>query len=640
MKSFLHTLPRELDRNLAIVALALSVLGFLTLAITSSNTSNIIIIGFLGASFFVYLVLRPTIQPRNIQLLHSSEASEASEDVILAINISFLVLLFFSVFLIITRSDTYTRPVSFFVIAAILVGIIAAEILFSGKDTLSDYSILIKIILLGILLRWVSLVMFPSSVWFDPWYHKRIIETILSTSHIPQVGLQSYEKLPVYHVLISALSQFTGLNFKGSFLIFICPVIVIAQALLIFMIGNVFIPGKKIPLLASLLLMIGDYNISNGIIEFPNGFAIIFILAVIYINLKMQKFASVRWIVLAIIIMLTIILTHTLASMAMAILLLFFWLSSIIYRWLFWESEKRLIASLSLAMLFTITMFTWWMYASGHYIFIVKAITWAFQADNYFTEAPIKALEYISSVPILETLMDKLGFTVYFFFSSIGCLFLISPRSGSRISGFVYSFGSIVLAVIGFLGTVFNLLFIPTRWIFMSQMTLSIPAAIGICMITSRIMVNRRIWIACLVSGMAFFTISNTMANFDTPVLSPKMTIRVSLYSSELQSIDTITAYTKKTISVDQLAFAYIFNTKEEKIQLINKSLDSMDFTPLMGSVIILRKSIIDDPFYASSSIWRIYYDPRILLLNEGINCVYDSGSTMAYFRTKDDSIP
>jgi hypothetical protein len=493
---------------------------------------------------------------------------------------------------------------------------------------------------LGILLRWASLIMFPGPVWFDPWYHQNIIENIISTGHIPHEGLQSYEKLPVYHLIISTIMRFTGLEFKGSFFLFICPIIVIIQALLIFMIGNLLIPGKKIPLLAALLLTIGDYNIANGIIEFPNGFAVIFILAVIYINLKMQKLASVHWVIVTIIIMLTIILTHTLASMAMAIILLFYWLSSFFYRVLFRGSEKRLVTSFSLAMLFGIAMFTWWMYASGHYIFIIKAMTWAFQADNYFTETPIKALEYISSVPVLETLMDKLGFTIFFFFSSMGCLFLISKKSESKICGFVYSFGSIVLAVIGFLGTVFNLLFIPTRWIFMSQMTLSIPAAIGISIITARSKVHRRVLMASIVAGIGFLTISNSMANFDTPILSPKMTIRVSLYASELQSIDTITAYASRKISSDQLAFAYIVNIKDVQIQLINKSLDSMDFLPLMGSVIIIRKSLVDDPFYASSSIWRIYFDPQELLLSEGINCVYDSGLTKAFLRTKDAAAP
>jgi hypothetical protein len=637
MKSFLHAFPQELDKYLAVVALALSIIGFFAQVATSANTSNIIIIGSLGVAFFIYLAFRSSIQPWIIQLIRTAEASENG---ILAINICFLIVLFVSVFLILNRPDPYTRPISFFVFAAVLAGIIALEILFSGEEALSVYSILIKIIILGIFLRWIAMLMFPASIWFDPWYHKNIIEKIITLSHIPEEGLQSYEKVPVYHLLISSIMRFTGMNFRWSFLIYICPVIVIVQALLIYMIGDILVPGKKIALLASLLLMIGDYSITNEIIEYPNGFAIILILAVIYLNLIMQKAASVRWIVMTIIIMWAIILTHTLASMAMAILLLFFWLSSFLYKYLFRVSEKRLVTSFSLAMLFSIAMFTWWMYASGHYIFIIKAITWAFQADNYFTEAPVKALEYIAKIPAFETFINKLGFTVYFALSSIGCLFLMSQKSDSRINGFVYSFGSIVLAIIGFLGTVFDLLFIPTRWIFMSQMMLSIPAAIGISLVTSRSKNYRRVWMACLVSGITFFMISNTMANIDTPILSPKLTIRVSFYSSELTAIDTITAYSQRKVSTDQLAFAYIINTKDVKLQLINRSLGNMDFTPLMGSVIIIRKAIIDYPFYASSAIWRIYYDPRILLLNESMNCVYDSGSTMAYYRTKDDAAP
>lgn len=635
MKRFFLTLPQELDKYMAGVALAICVIGVIFFTATSTSTSNMIILPFLGASFFVYLIFRGNIHTRIIQLFRATELTEKGT---LVVNLAFLLLLFLSIILLLTRPEPYIRPVSFFVFAAIIAGIIAVEILFSSKDSISIYSILIKIIILGILLRWVSLVMFPTSVWFDPWYHKNIIEKIITTSHISEEGLQSYEKLPVFHIIISAIAYFTGLEFKGSFLIIICPIIVIFQALLIFMIGNLILPGTKIPLLASLLLMIGDYNIANGIVEFPNGFAVVFILAVIYINLKMQMAASARWIVITILIMLAIILTHTLASMAMAILLLFFWFGSFLYRRLYWDSEKRLVTSFTLAILFSIAMFSWWMYASGHYIFIIKAMTWAFQADNYFTEAPKRAVEYVSSIPVQETLMDKLGFAVYFFFSSIGCLFLISQKSGSRMNGFVYSFGAIVLAIIGFLGTVFNLLFIPTRWIFMSQMTLSIPAAIGISILTSQIKPYRRVWMACAVTGIAFFTISNTIANFDTPIFSPGMTIRVSMYTSELQSLDTITAYSPGKVSSDQLAISYILNAKKVKTELINNSLDSMDFTPLLGTVIIIRNAIIDFPFYASSSVWKLDYDPGTVILSEGIDCIYDSGGIKAYFRATDSA--
>jgi hypothetical protein len=483
-------------------------------------------------------------------------------------------------------------------------------------------------------------VLFPGPVWFDPWYHENIVVHILSSFRIPEAGTLSYEKLPIYHLLISTIIIFTGLDFKVYFLIYICPLEVILQLLLVYMIGNILNLNNKLSLIATLLLVIGDYNIANGIIEFPNGFAVIFIMAIIYIILKTQRYPSMRWIAISILFMLIIILTHTLAAMATAIIILVFWFGSIIYQRMFKENGKRMVASFSLVLLFGIAMISWWMYASGQYIFIIKAITWAFQADNFFTEAPIKAIEYVASIPSNEILLDKIGFSVYFFFSSIGCLFLISRNSDSKINGFVYSLGSAILAIIGFFGTVLNLLFIPTRWIYMSQTMLVIPAAIGIGVVGIRINRNRKPIIASIIAIMAFFMISDTIANFDTPVLSPSRMVRESLYESELHSIDTITAYTPSSISSDQLAFAYVVNRKGIPTQLINEALDKIDFIPLLGTTIIIRKAILDYPFYASGSIWKLNYDIRIAILNENIDCVYDSGSTIAYYKIKDKIIP
>jgi len=621
---------KDFDKLLAIVALILSALGFLVLIVFSSNISSIIIVGFLVASFIAYLYFRPKIQFQKGLLVHSIDITDAG---IITINLCFILILFLSILLIVYRPEPYTRPIAFFVLSSILAGLLALEIISSENKLITTYSLLIKIIILGILLRWISLIIFPGPVWFDPWYHENIVSQILSSSHIPETGLQSYEKLPIYHLLISSIILFTGLNFKAAFLIFICPIEVILQVLLIFMIGNKLFLGNKISLFASLLLIVSDYNIENGIIEYPNGFAIIFILAIVYIILKSQITTSARWIMINIIIMLMVILTHTLAAMAIAIMILSFWFGSYLYNNIFQKNKKRDVASFSLLLLFSIAMFSWWMYASGHYILLVKVITWAFQADKYFPENPIKELKYLASIPINEVVYDKMGFTIYFFFSSIGCLFLMSKYSYSKINGFVYALGSIVLAIIGFLGTVFNLLFIPNRWIFMSQTMLSIPAAIGISIII-RIDKYKRALITSIIVIMTFFMITDSIANFDTPILSPKIMVRASLYLSEIQSIDTILAYDNNTIASDQLAIAYISNKKDIKTQLINDSLDKQEFISLLGSTIIIRKTIIDSPFYAYGTIWKLYFDPRDILINEDMNCVYDSGSTIAFIKS------
>jgi hypothetical protein len=624
---------KNLDRNLAIIGLVSSLLAIGWLARQAETIIHAAFITYVFLACTTYLMIRPRLSARGIV---TPSVRDLTSRAYLLFNITFFVILSCAILSVALRPRPYTRPLVYFVSIGILAGLLATECYLLPTKQGYEYILLAKIILVGILIRLVPQMMFPGNVWFDPWYHENFVRETLKTSHLPQLGTGSYSKLPVMHLLLGSMMTLTSLDFKMSFTLLVIPLQVILQAIFTYSLAVGFISGKKPALLATLLVTVADVVVAKGIIAYPNNLAVILLTVIIYTVFRARQCSSSKLSALCLVLMGTLILTHTIASLALAILLLCFWWAFRAYQRIYPVDVKAPPVTPFLFALFVVATLSWWMYASGHIVLVAKALEWAFQSEYFYAPAPENATAYLLEAPISEVLLDRFGFSMYYAFAALGCLYLVSKKSAGRGHGFILTIGGILLAAIGFFGPVLHAYVLPTRWYFISQVILAVPAALGIILVISIAVKRKALLLGALIGLISFSMVTDIAANFDTPVFSSARLIRLAFTRSELTSMETITDLWDGRIASDQHSIAYLsFGRGAETVE-IDESLAARDFSTHRDTMILIREYITNNPFYASRTIWMLDYDPVEVLTGQRFEQLYDSGSITLFHQKQE----
>lgn len=497
-----------------------------------------------------------------------------------------------------------------------MVGIVALEVMYSQKVV---GLILLQIIIIGISIAWSQLLIFPSLVGVDPWYHQALTLDIIHTNFIPSG--YGYSKLPIFHLLIASTSLITGLNYKYSTMLSVSLAQIICNCLFIFLLGKFLFKNSKIGLLASLFLIISDQHIYMSYWSIPNSFAAIFLPIMFYLSFKMISEMQIRRTILLIISMVAIILTHSVTAMCMSIMLFVSWLVSILYNV---NSNKKSAISLNFSVLFIICMFGWWTFASGHIQTLAKLINWGFSPD-FFTKTPLELISDVN-VPISETIISILGPHLFIALSLIGLFYMIS-KHGNYFTFNMGLVGSLPL-ILGFSSVITQRSILLSRWFYFLQIFYSILLAVSIAAICDSIKRNthKQIFITCISMMFLIIMIINpTSSGVDNYIFTPHISARASLTTSELQTIKWASNFGDGDIITDKYlaqSQSFTYNTKSFDDEVYNKKLYN-----LKGNLILIREDIINKPFRMYNSIVTLDYNLRTTYIEKGFNQVYDCGS-------------
>lgn len=631
MGSGLDKLTENLDRILAITGLIFS--SLLTWWLTTREILPVYamagVLSFLACA--TYLVVRKRLSPLGIsRFLSSLPKLEAKRPTYLLLNISFLALFAYSVMAIALRPDLYVRPLGYFISVAFMAGVVAIEILFLPEKRRHTYLILLKIMLIALNLRLVPMYMFPGHVWYDPWWHEWFTTETLRLGQIP-LG-EPYSNLPIMHLLSASTMLISGLDFKGASLLCLSLTQVIILISFVFLLANSIIHNPKVGLLAALLISVADMVIANNIVFYPTSLGAAFMLIIIYILFKPERTTSPALTCISFLFMGALVLSHTLAAATMAILLLCFWIGFKVYATIY-KGKADFPVNFTICACFIVGMFAWWMYASGHIVDFARLIKWAFR-EEYLAAVPPEALtQYTTQISLLEYLIDRLGFFLFYSISFIGAFYLLSKRAGSQ-HGFVLVLGGLTLLSIGFFGTPLGTPFLEPRWRYFSQIVLAIPASLGFILICglARNNFRRASVLMLLIIVVSFSMITDIAANFDQPMLSEHRMIRRAFTNSEIQSMDTISYIWHGTIGTDKHAATYFSWPKGMKTTDMSDSFVSKDFTDCNGMMVVIREYITQKPFDCGG-LFKLDYDPRDILENQGFNKVYDSKSVSGFLK-------
>jgi len=354
------------------------------------------------------------------------------------------------------RPDLYERPLLYFILTALMAGAIACKIFSSGRQHVG--LILIQIMLLGVSIAWSQLLIFPGLLGVDPWYHYDLTIKIIDEGFLPEKF--GYSKLPLFHLTIAATSLIAGLPYKLAAMVSVSLGQIVCNALFVFLIASCLFSNYRAGLLAALMVIIANQHICMSYWSIPNGFAAVFIPIAFYLLFFKSEYRSIlSSAILSILVLAAIILTHSIAALCMAMLLVVSWGSLVIYS-AYNHSRKDIHISLIRPIGFAVSMLAWWAYASGTIVNIGSFFKRNLSIDLHMILEEFRG--YALDIPLDEKLFNDIGMHFFFAFSLIGIFYMISRRGSG--SSFAMAWVGMTPFAIGFLSLMSGIDMIEQRW--------------------------------------------------------------------------------------------------------------------------------------------------------------------------------
>jgi len=542
-------------------------------------------------------------------------------------SICFFVLFALSILSVHFRPELYERPLLYFILTAIMAGAIACEIFSSGRQHVG--LILVQLMLLGVNIAWSQLLIFPSLLGVDPWYHSYLTNRILDEGSL--LDGFSYSRLPLFHLMIAAASLIDGLPYKLATMLSVSLGQIICNALFVFLIAGHLFRNYRAGLLAALMVIVANHHICMSYWSIPNSFAAVFIPIVLYLLFfKLEDRSRPSYVLLYILVLAAIILTHTITAMCMAILLFVSWGALVIYRACD-HSGKDSNVSLMRPIGFTVAMFAWWIFAASSSIkSLARLIEWGFSID-VFVKTPEEFRGYAAVIPLGEQLFNNLNMFLFFAFSFIGIFYMISQKRSS--SSFAMAWVGMAPLAIGFFSLISGHSVVEHRWWYFAQILLSIPLAIAIYIVgtwKSKKPLHLYSFVFGFVVLLSILMIASPQANVDNLSFSPNSHMRSTLTEGELESLKTFTEKWDGPIKTDTY-FAGGQKLRYPQVSSFCQQIYSEDYLSLRDSVVVIREAIVGRPFKIFSSIYKLDYDLNGKLDVLGFSRIYNSNSVSGY---------
>lgn len=539
----------------------------------------------------------------------------------------YILFLIISLLLIRFRIEQYERPLFFFITVSVMAGAIACQIIFSMEN--QKWLIFPQIIILGITICWSQLLIFPTVLGVDPWYHQLFTTQIIETHFIP--GNSGYSYQPIFHLIITISSFFCNLNYKLATMLSVSLIQIICNVFLIYLITIILTKNEKMGLMAALMIILADYHILMTYWSIPNSLTITYVLIAIFFILKSVENKSWRFSFLSILLFILIILGHSITSVLMATSLLIIWVIS--KGFVISDFREKPIISIKICLIFIFSLSVWWSYASGHLRSFVSIARWGFSRDIFYSQTAAQIWEeFAKKIPTNELIFNQLGMFLFFTLAIIGIFYMISMHKETTI---IYSLIAITPLFLGFFSILLGLSIIEGRWWFFSEVFLSIPLGIAIIFLLSFINSNkiRMRVIFLFVFVFSFLLIMSPVANSDNHIFSEHSSWKPAISESELFALSSISFKFTENIGTDNYYAGvsdYVIQNNL-KIVPIDEYLYQGDFDNKIIKVFLIRDNIKNNAFALYQTTYKLSYNPNYRLERLNYSKTYDTKTISIY---------
>ena len=437
--------------------------------------------------------------------------------------------------IIIISQNIYARPLSFLILVSAMCAVLAIEIV-TKKST--AYC-LIKIIILGVLLRGSAWYQFPTAIGTDPFIEIDFVEQLVASGHIGEF-LGGYVHYPLSYILSASIWHITGLSFGDSF--FMLSVIGVISLVFVYLIGRELF-NREIGLLSALIMAIFDWHVFWGFYIKGMTFAIALVPIIMWLLLvTLRKGKEVHFSALAILMLSLVIFTHTYINAALAVILGLGLISVMVCKGFLGKKVIEGPVRLYLVLLFAVATLGYWMYASGFIYYLDQVVTHALSIDTITIDQTGFSQPIFPRSAALLT-WQKLPTLALVFFASLGFLNILNTKKLDQ-----GKFLQIWLALVGGMLLAFNfiLFYAPplgmlevARWHLFVGLLLVFPAVVGLLSIPSRKGWQSLVGLFFSVLLISGIFITSHVSNVVSAVPWEDK-IRMAYTTSEMSAADTV----------------------------------------------------------------------------------------------------
>jgi len=396
---------------------------------------------------------------------------------------SILFFIFFGLSFLTLLQGFYTKTVWYYVFISLCAGVITTEILLVKTRTQGMIN-LTKSFLLVLNITLSNQILFPYGISLpDLGYHLHILFPIVNNGYVPHVS--GYEYFPAHHILAAVNILICGSDPKMTYL-YLGGFAICLGMLFVFLIGREFV-NLKFGLFAALIYICLDYLIMYGLHPVHQAYNYSLSIMLFAVILYVYKKRDPRFIAFYPILVTTMVFAHHYSAMIILIV--------------------------------------------RSFVGILEAYKSAFAKG---AESLITATAY-DQLPIKTLFLNTLGSSILIILSVIGFLYFFKKRSFFNRAIMMTTITLAILLGIGVVLTVQWLL--PDRiYPFLQLFGLVFLGSAGIMWISGNVNLKENrfkiVPVIVLIMCMSFFSLSSTIAGFETSLFVDEHTAYSKLYGS------------------------------------------------------------------------------------------------------------
>jgi hypothetical protein len=491
-----------------------------------------------------------------------------------------------------------TRPLKYFVAAAVLSAIIALEIglLKPTSGKLGLYNVLAQILLLAAAVRWSSLFAFPGFVGVDPWGHSFGVQHILEQGHVytkldklslnydfvPSWTLDQYTFRPIMHILISEMQLVASFPSLKHAFTFSVGAFEVTSLLFVFVLARRILSDDKRAALASLLVGVSSWHIRWGFCIIPMTMGLAFFALLLALLPFLQASGKKVWdqtkmYALFLLVFTALLFTHSIASLIMVLFLCFVWIGERILR--SHMQVHGLKRPLSILLLLTmVILVAHWTFS----YFIEDILPFVLVSTTFAPLTPeVRSLVHME--------IDNIGTYALYFLSILGglnCLKRLNQGKASILAGAaglsVFTYGFVLIGCRAVL---------PERWVAFSFVVLALIAADGYYFLDRSLGKGRMIFLVSIIFVLVFSMVISSNCNVDSPIFFPEEFSRQSVTESEMRAARIAVSVSNRTLYLDARARVECLSYFTWSLRVRPVSLDLENFDPhaINGLIVIYR---------------------------------------------------
>jgi len=546
------------------------------------------------------------------------------------LNMGFFGLLAYSTVVYLFRPEAYVRPLEYYIAITLMAVVLFIEFVFV-RDAHIAFE-LVKVVIITASLVWTESLLYSGVVGVDPWYHQWVVAEILETGHTPE-GI-TYSGLPGMHYIIAGTSLLTGLGYKMAALVSIGTIQIVCNPVFAYLIGR-DLYSKKVGLVAALMAGVANWHIMFSYWIIPNGFAISLILPIVYIVLKLSKMWSWWMAGIGIVLGGVIIVTHPIASVMLAVVLILIWFGLRLYSTIRRSTMPSRYFLMS-GIVVVVASLLYWRLVSNSLHYLLGLVSSGFSYEYWGTAVAGAAISAGSHCTFTaswgEQMFNYMGMFLFFALAIMGCFVAFSKRLlTQQRAGYILA--AFLVLVIIFLGLILQGVIIVGRWCYLAQVILAIPLGIALIWMVGHSW-KRLAAVSILVLCLVFMMVVSPQANMDNRIFGSNTIVRSAFTEEEIEAMDDAIELWDGDIGVDAMYYSMRFRYPERLVD-ISECIAEADFAECRGMLVLLRDDIATNPCKIGEiSPQRLIYNPRDTLIVQGFTKTYDWGTVSGYVAT------